>query len=325
MTRPSPGGQREVTGRSGQTSYNRTDDRPGRSGEACTGVRPSVSVIVPVRDGAAFLGEQLAALAGQQYGGRWEVLVADNGSTDGSADIARSFVARLPTLRVLDASARRGAGAARNIAAKSALGSVLAFCDADDVVASGWLDAHAEAAAGGGLVTGPVDLAALDPTIDPAWVAWMMNSPMRALGWLPFALGANLALRRDTFEALSGFDEEYLVGEDVDLSWRLQLAGHPFRWASGAVVAKRPRRGGVACWRHAVTWGRADLRLARKFSPCGLAWPQGIRGFVRDLGELAAAGWRAPLIAVPRYRRGTIERSGRAWGRVRERSGTAQR
>jgi glycosyltransferase involved in cell wall biosynthesis len=284
---------------------------------------PGVSVIVPVRDGSAFLAQQLAALAGQQYSGWWEVLVADNGSADDSAGIARSFATRIPTLRVVDASARSGAGAARNIAAESARGEILAFCDADDVVAPGWLRAHAEAASPGGLVTGPIDLTTFDSVIDPAWVSWMLHAPMRPLDWLPIALGANLAVRREAFEAVSGFDEGYLASQDVDLSWRLQLHGQPFRWAPGALVKKRPRRGMAACWRQAVLWGKYDVHLARRFSPCGLQWPFGIEGLVRDLGDLAVAGLRTPLVVAPRHRRGAIERSGRAWGRVRERLLTA--
>src|SRR5688500_9296124 len=97
------------------------------------------SVVVPVRDGAATIGEQLAALAQQDFPGSWEVVVADNGSRDGTADVVRSFRDRLPGLRLVDASARPGASHARNAGAAAATGEVLAFCDADDVVDPGWL------------------------------------------------------------------------------------------------------------------------------------------------------------------------------------------
>src|SRR5204862_175427 len=76
-----------------------------------------VSVLIPVRNAARLLPDQLNALAAQDYDGPWEVVVADNGSSDGSASVARRLAGRLPSLRVVDASGRRGAGPARNAGA----------------------------------------------------------------------------------------------------------------------------------------------------------------------------------------------------------------
>jgi glycosyltransferase involved in cell wall biosynthesis len=52
-----------------------------------------VSVVVPNLNGAATLPDQLEALAGQTYTGDWEVILADNGSTDTSADVVREWAA----------------------------------------------------------------------------------------------------------------------------------------------------------------------------------------------------------------------------------------
>ena len=76
------------------------------------------------------------------------------------------------------------------------------------------------------------------------------GTPLRQLGFLPAGLGANLAVRRDAFEAVGGFAEELLVGEDIDLCWRLQLGGFRFVVASDAVVAKRERPEFGRCFRH---------------------------------------------------------------------------
>src|SRR2546423_10557404 len=100
-----------------------------------------VSVVVAVLDEEAHLGEQLAALAEQTYTGAWEVLVVDNGCTDGSIDVALRFARRLPGLQIVDASERRSLAHARNRGAAEAQGDLLAFCDADDVVLPGWLEA----------------------------------------------------------------------------------------------------------------------------------------------------------------------------------------
>ena len=106
-----------------------------------------VSVVVPIRNAEDHVGEQLAALAGQTYRGPWELLVVDNGCSDRSIQIVESFRERLPSLVVVDATPRRGLGRARNAgAAAAATGPLLAYCDADDVVARDWLAALAEAA-----------------------------------------------------------------------------------------------------------------------------------------------------------------------------------
>lgn len=100
-----------------------------------------LSVIIPCLNAERTIGEQLAALAAQRWSERWEVIVADNGSTDGTLEVVRRFAGRLPELRVVDASQRRGSGYARNRGAAVARGEWLAFCDADDVVAPGWVAA----------------------------------------------------------------------------------------------------------------------------------------------------------------------------------------
>ena len=89
--------------------------------------RPDLSVIVPVLNAVPTLGQQLEALSRQAYDGTWEVVVADNGSTDGSPELAAAWQDKLPALRVIDASDRRGAGATRNAAARVARGDVFAF------------------------------------------------------------------------------------------------------------------------------------------------------------------------------------------------------
>ena len=74
----------------------------------------AASVIIPVYNGAATLGEQLAALAPQTTDRPFEVLVCDNNSTDGTRTVVDEWVGRVPGLRVVDAFARQGPSHARN-------------------------------------------------------------------------------------------------------------------------------------------------------------------------------------------------------------------
>src|SRR5689334_1914994 len=79
-----------------------------------------LSVVIPCLNAAATLGVQLEALIGQSWPGGWEVIVADNGSTDGSREIVESYRGRLPDLKLVDASDRRGQAHARNLGAAAA-------------------------------------------------------------------------------------------------------------------------------------------------------------------------------------------------------------
>jgi glycosyltransferase involved in cell wall biosynthesis/GT2 family glycosyltransferase len=93
-----------------------------------------VSVVVPVKDGARFLPEQLAALASE---GVDEVLVVDSGSVDGSAEIAAAAGARVISI----APAEFGHGRTRNLGAAQTTGDVIAFLTQDATPLPGWRDA----------------------------------------------------------------------------------------------------------------------------------------------------------------------------------------
>ena len=104
---------------------------------------PAISVIIACRNGAATLGETLQGLASQSWDRPWEIVLADNGSTDATRAVFESFSAAHPWLamRAVDASAERGKPFALNIGIAAAKAPALAFCDADDVPGEGWLAA----------------------------------------------------------------------------------------------------------------------------------------------------------------------------------------
>ena len=65
--------------------------------------QPMLSVVVPVLDAEDVVSGQLEALASQEWSRPWEVVVADNGSTDGTIAVIERYRARLPAVRVVDA------------------------------------------------------------------------------------------------------------------------------------------------------------------------------------------------------------------------------
>lgn len=86
-----------------------------------------LSVIIPCFNVANTLNAQLEALACQQWSEPWEIIVADNGSTDETVASARQYEQKLSNLRIVDASSRRGASHARNVGALAATASRSSF------------------------------------------------------------------------------------------------------------------------------------------------------------------------------------------------------
>jgi glycosyltransferase involved in cell wall biosynthesis len=98
-------------------------------------MKPLVSIITIFLDEQRFLAESVESVLGQQYGS-WELLLCDDGSTDGSADIARTYADRYPDrIRYLEhpGHENRGMSATRNLGLAHSQGSLIGFLDADDV------------------------------------------------------------------------------------------------------------------------------------------------------------------------------------------------
>ena len=280
-----------------------------------------VSVVVPVLDERDGLEAQLHALAAQEASWPFEVVVADNGSGDGSRELAEEWAAAGERRAVVDASRRRGPGAARNAGAEHARGDLLAFCDADDVVAPGWIEAIAAAAADADLVAGRISEARLNGPLPRAWHGRPPQAaPPRALGFLPFASGSNCAMWADWFEHLGGFDDRLMAGEDIDLSWRAQLDGVRLAFAPDAVVERRYRAGLPALARQHYRYGRAYAGLYTRFRHRGLRRPPA-RAFAHECHWLAANAARAARDVRTRgvWVRRAAERAGRLAGSAENR------
>ncbi|MEU3183999.1 glycosyltransferase family 2 protein [Streptomyces sp. NPDC006923] len=225
-----------------------------------------VSVVIPVRDGARTLTAQLRALSGQTYRGPREILVVDNGSTDGTRAVAAAACSWLPELRVVDASGRAGEGYARNTGIAAARGDFIAFCDADDVADPGWLTALVESARGADVVGGSLDVSVLSPAH-----ADEQPLPMTAQSdFLPFARGANCGAWKEVLTVIGGWDESYRGGgEDMDLSWRAHLCGFRVEYAPGARMHYRLRTGLASLARQKWNYGKSGARLYAAYRHAG--------------------------------------------------------
>lgn len=251
-----------------------------------------VSVVIACRDAADSIGEQLAALTRQRPGRTWEVLVCDNGSSDGTLEVVRRFRDRLP-LRVLDASHLPGAGHARNVGVHAAHGRWVAFCDADDVVSDDWLARMCDALERHRFVAGRLDGRMLNrPSVLRTRTVEQQEGLQRTPGYLaPHAGSCNLGIERALFVEVGGFDETLRVLEDTDLCWRVQREGVELAFADDVLVHLRLRASTPGRWRQGLAYGRGFAELASRY-PADAGGAADAPGPVRRIGRVWQLGWR---------------------------------
>jgi GT2 family glycosyltransferase len=263
-----------------------------------------VSVIIACHNGAETLGEALDSLVRQQCGRPWEIVLADNGSTDASAEIFEGHAARHPEIpmRLIDASAVRGKSYALNLAIQAARGRSVVFCDADDTVAPGWLAAMAAALDTRDFVAARMDQTALNPP----WLS-MSRENIQADGVprLPhaphcvFAGGATLGFHRRVFEAVGGFDPSFLYLEDTEFCVRAHLKGYRLGFVPDAVYNYRLRQSPGRNYSQAYYYARYRVLLRQRY---GGEKPFPVRQILRlstRLGRLLAGRMAAALVDPP--------------------------
>ena len=227
---------------------------------------------------------QLEALAAQDFDRPWELVVVDNGSTDDTMHIVHAMGDCVPSLHMVNASARVGLAHARNVGVGAAQGSTLLFCDADDEVAPGWLGVMVHALQSADVVGGALDRTRLSPprglTSERRHSTGLQVWP----GFMSFPAGANCGMRVSVFQQLGGFDESYVGGaEDTHFFWRAQLAGFTTATAPDAVVYYRERHRLRDLARQHYRYGRQHPHLFRDFRTDGMLpsrWQQGLRAWL---------------------------------------------
>ena len=199
------------------------------------------------------------------------MVIADNGSNDDSLAIVRSYQDRIPNIRIVDASDRRGQPHALNVGAAAAKGEALAFCDADDEVAPGWVAAMGTALSEHDFVACRIDVEKLNPP-------WIRRGSSQARGiqpytyppYLPHAGGGTLGVKRWLHAAMGGFDESLPYLHDTDLCWRIQLAGTELHFVREAVVHIRQQHTYRGLFRQALNWAEYSVLLYKRYQPQGM-------------------------------------------------------
>ncbi|MBV8602810.1 MAG: glycosyltransferase [Candidatus Eremiobacteraeota bacterium] len=179
-----------------------------------------ISVVIATKDRAAFVERALDAFAGQRDAPPFEVIVADNGSTDATPAVVEAARRRVPfALQRIDAGNANRA-LARNAGIAAASGELIAFVDDDVWLPAGFLAAHARAheSAAFRAVSGPiVNVASYEERPRPG--------PQNFSN--AFFVTCNVSIPKRALEAVGGFDESFdLYGwEDTELGLRLRESG----------------------------------------------------------------------------------------------------
>jgi N-acetylglucosaminyl-diphospho-decaprenol L-rhamnosyltransferase len=287
-------------------------------------MHPRASVIILNYNGRRWLPACFDALHAQRGAPPFEIVFADNGSTDGSTVFVRE---RWPAARIVETGGNLGFAAGNNAGAHASSGEWLVFLNNDTAPEPDWLAclmAEAEAAAAFALVTSRIVF--MD---DPAIVDSAGDGYFRAGGAFKHgygaradayetsrevfgACGAAFMIRREAFERLGGFDGRFFMNfEDVDLSYRARLLGMRVWYAASAVVRHAGSGSLGAVSADAVYYGQRNLEWVWiKNTPAALLWRTavphlvyslaGVAHYVRlGLGAAAVRGKLSALSALP--------------------------
>lgn len=239
------------------------------------------SIIICTYNGAERIEECLEAVT-RQNDPNYEVIVIDDGSRDGVAEVVKRF----EKVRLIQ-QANQGLSAARNKGAECAEGSLLAYTDDDarpDADWLFWLRKGFEES-----VTGMVGGVAIAPHYEQEEQRRIANAPGQATAVLisdteaEHLPGCNMAVRKSVWKEVKGFNPLFrIAGDDVDFCWRVIDAGHMVTYESNALVWHDVRPTKLAYLRQQWNYGKAEVLLygihPERFAGKGIHWKGMIYG-----------------------------------------------
>jgi glycosyltransferase involved in cell wall biosynthesis len=259
---------------------------------------PKLSVIIPTLDAASVLPGQLDALAAQSWAEPWELIVVDSSTTDDTRRVAEGYRGRIRNFRTIVTTKARGQPGALNLGVEAARADAVAFCDADDEVGTGWLEAMGNALARHELVSGRQD----DERLNEPWVRASREAAFSAglakLWFPPYFVHAGsgaMGVRTRLHEAIGGFDESMEANFDMDYCIRAQLAGAELVFVPEAVVHYRYRTSLRGIFHQSRVYGENVALIQRRYKPKGERAP-GQRTWLVE-------GWKPVVTTLPRVHR----------------------
>jgi GT2 family glycosyltransferase len=279
---------------------------------------PAVSVVIPVGSVDGQLTPQLRAVLAQRTDSPFELVLSLNSSAPADRAALEEVVRTLSDLRlrVVSSADRRGAAHARNVAAHASTAPRLAFCDADDQVHEGWLAALLRGLEQWDAVTGHVNEIA--PPGQRSWRPPATPGRLPTFLGVPYVLSGNLAVTREAFLAVGGFDETLTRCEDIALGWALLHKGFRIGFVQDAVLDYHHRAGLRALMHQHYLYGRGMAEVISRYPVPSSGAPQRLSGLAR----LRPNGQAAALTLPSLLRRASLA-AGRVMGILHERHARA--
>ena len=223
---------------------------------------PLLSVVVPAYNAAATLSACLAALQQQTYGGPYEVIVVDDGSTDETAALAHAAGATVIT------TPRGRPAAARNTGARAARGAIVCFTDADCAPRPDWLSQISRPFDDPEVIGCKGTYATRQRELVARFVQLEYEDKydrLRPQASIDFIDTYSCAYRRDVLLLNGGFDERFHYLEDQELSFRLAARGYRMVFREAAVVEHRHSATLSDYLRKKATIGAWKVQVVRRF------------------------------------------------------------
>jgi glycosyltransferase involved in cell wall biosynthesis len=197
----------------------------------------AVSFVVIAYNERAVIGDCIASVQAQQGLDSHEIVVVDDGSTDGTTELVSQLAASDATLRLIRHQENRGRGAARATGVKAARGKFLAMVDGDIVLPPRWWLSCVAALEDHDIASGTAV-----PDGDVAYLASRFSLTPKVVPHAALVTGSNALFRRQVFDRVS-YDTRRREGEDVALSHEIERNGLRVVTVPGLVVEHRERRG----------------------------------------------------------------------------------
>ena len=236
---------------------------------------PKVSIILPTCNRKDSLEITLESLTHLRYPGEdYEVLVVDDGSTDGTGEMVEELKGQVPFLLRYLRQEKKGISTAKNLGMRNAQGLVFVSTDDDCTFPEDWLDKLVSQLDSPrvGAVGGPDRAHPADPffsrCIDFTMTSFLGTGGIRGRKGIKagkyYPRGFNMAISRKAIEEVGPFIEDFAPGEELELDHRLEKAGYSLKYVPDAFIWHRRRGTLLKFLKQIFSRGRSRVELTRR-------------------------------------------------------------
>ena len=225
-----------------------------------------ISVVIPTHNRKSSLKDCLDSVLSQYYpSGEYEVIVVDDGSTDGTKRFLKEFTKTNSNVKFFS-QPNRGPSAARNLGIEKSSGGIICFIDDDCIPEKDWLknlvkgfDCEKVGGVGGKIITNKPS------TLTQRYVEESGILNQEGFGSRKLLITGNVAYKRDALIKSGGFDTSLNACEDIDLSIRVQLLGYGIKYVDNAIVYHEYRPSIIGLYRQQYRNAKGYARLNKKY------------------------------------------------------------